>query len=68
MVRIVFGHELGVRVDRIVVVEGVAQVIPELGQEAGCDQSRGSGVDAGFALESKSTGSEPDGYIPQIAS
>lgn len=45
------GHELGIRVDRIVVVKGVTQILPELGQEARCDQSRGSRIDARLALE-----------------
>ncbi len=36
--------------DRVVVVEGVAYVFFELGEEAGGYEGSGGGVDAGFAL------------------
>jgi len=34
----------------VITVELVAQLLPELGEQAGLDQGRGSGVDAGLAL------------------
>ena len=44
------GHEAGVIVHRVVVVEGVAQVLFQLGEEAGGYEGGGGGVDAWFAL------------------
>lgn len=44
------GSEGGVGVDCVVVVEGVAEVFCELGEEAGGYEGCGGGVDAGFAL------------------
>ena len=50
MRRVVRGHEVAVEVDGFVAVEGVAELVAELGEEAGGDEGRGGGVDAGFAL------------------
>ena len=44
------GHEVGVVVHRVVMMYGVAQVVSELGEEAGGYEGRGSGVYAWFAL------------------
>lgn len=44
------GEEGAVGVHGGVVVEGVAEVGVELGEEAGGDEGCGGGVDAGFAL------------------
>lgn len=53
IIRIMLGHDLSVRVDGIVMVECVTQVVPELGQEARCDQGGGSSIHARFALWSE---------------
>ena len=44
------GHEAGVVVDRVIMVYGVAQVVFELGKEAGGYEGAGRGVHAWFAL------------------
>ena len=50
VVRVGGGYEAGVVVDRIIVMYGVAQVIFELGEEAGGYEGAGRGVHAWFAL------------------
>lgn len=42
--------QVAVEVDRVVAVQGVAEFVAELGEEARGDEGRGGGVDAGFAL------------------
>ena len=44
------GHEAGVVVDLVVVVERVAEIFFQLGEETGLYEGCGGGVDAGFAL------------------
>ena len=44
------GHEAGVVVDCVIVVESVAQVLFQLDKEAGGDEGGGRGVHAWFAL------------------